>query len=384
MKKKNILNKFNELFEGEPLLVRSPGRVNLIGEHTDYNDGFVLPAGIEKEVVFAIRKNNSNVCRVYAADLDESFDFEVNRLEKSDKGWPNYLMGVVQQFQKRGKEIGGIDCVFGGDIPLGAGLSSSAAIECAMAYSLNELFDHGVNKFDLVKIGQRAENEFVGVQCGIMDQFASMFSQANKVIRLDCRTLEYEYFDFQMTDYKIVLCDTQVKHSLASSEYNNRRQECENGVAILKKHYPEVKALRDATLEMINARKAELGEIIYKRSKYVIEENQRVTDACEALQRNDFETFGKKMFLSHKGLSEEYEVSCKELDFLVEKARTDPNVLGARMMGGGFGGCTINLVKKDFVDEFVTKMEKAYKDELGLELKVYVDSISGGTSVVTN
>jgi len=382
MSAEKISLKFKELFGKEPMIVRSPGRVNLIGEHTDYNDGFVLPAAIDKEVVFAVAKNNTSECRLFAFDIDQSYTFSLSELAKSNKGWPNYLMGVVDQAIKAGKTIGGFDCVFGGNIPLGAGLSSSAAIECAMAFSLNELFDLGFSKFEMVKISQKAENEFVGVKCGIMDQFASMFGQKNKVIKLDCRTLDYEYFTFDMTGIKIVLCDTQVKHSLASSEYNTRRMECEQAVLALQKYDPSIKALRDATMETLNQRRGELGELVYKRAKYVVEENQRVADACEALNRNDHKKFGELMYLSHEGLSKEYEVSCRELDFLVEETREDDNVLGARMMGGGFGGCTINLVKEDYVEAFIQKMTNAYKKSLGLTLKVYTDSIANGTSVV--
>ena len=378
-----IKSKFSELFKGEPpLIVRSPGRVNLIGEHTDYNAGFVLPAAIDKEVVFAIAKNGTEECHLFSYDLNESFSFQPKNMSKSAQGWPNYLMGVVEQVQRLGKSVGGFNLVFGGDIPLGAGLSSSAAIECAMAFSLNQLFDLNIEKFDLVKLSQKAENEFVGVNCGIMDQFASMFGMSNHVIKLDCRSLEYQYFPFDMSDYKIVLCDTLVKHSLASSEYNTRRQECEMGVSIIQKYYTNVEALRDVTIEMLKAHREELGDVIYKRCKYVVEENQRVEDACLALKRNDHLTFGKKMYLSHRGLSEEYEVSCNELDFLVEQTRNDENVLGARMMGGGFGGCTINLVKKDYVDVFSEQMTVAYKSQLGLDLKIYVDCIADGTSVV--
>lgn len=382
MSKENIYSKFKELFGKDPLIVRSPGRVNLIGEHTDYNDGFVLPAAIDKAVIFAAARNNTSDCHLFSFDLNESHTFSLDEFSNSGKGWPNYLMGVADQVIKMGKLIGGFDCVFGGNIPLGAGLSSSAAIECAMAFTLNELFNLGLSKFEMVKLSQKAENDFVGVKCGIMDQFASMFGQKNKVIKLDCRSLDYEYFTFDMSGIKIVLCDTQVKHSLASSEYNTRRIECEQAVGILQKHDPEVKALRDVAMETINKYRDELGELVYKRAKHVVEENQRVTDACEALNRNDHKKFGELMYLSHEGLSKEYEVSCRELDFLVEETRNDDNVLGARMMGGGFGGCTINLVKEDYVDEFTKKMTNAYKKALGLTLKVYIDSIADGTSVV--
>ena len=361
------------------MLVRSPGRINMIGEHTDYNEGFVMPAAIDKEIVCAISPNYNNKCTLVAYDLDDAFAFDITRFKKSDKGWPNYIMGVVEQFQKRGLEIKGFDCVFGGNIPLGAGLSSSAALECAFAYSFNQMYGCGLTRLEIVKLAQAAENEFVGVQCGIMDQFASVHGKHDKVFRLDCRTLEYEYYDMKLDDYRLVLCDTGVKHSLASSEYNTRRQECETGVAILQQYYPEVHSLRDATVAQLDEHRDEIDDNIYRRCRYVIEENARVLECCEMLKQGDLEGFGENMYKTHEGLSKEYEVSCDELDFLYEKARQSGMVIGARMMGGGFGGCTLNIVKIDRLDEFISHMTKAYKEEMGLELKTYVVKIENGT-----
>ncbi len=378
-----IKEKFFELYKKEPLLVRSPGRVNLIGEHTDYNQGFVLPASIDKEVVCALAKNNSSICRFYAFDLKEKHEVDLSNLKKSEKGWPDYLMGVIEQVQKAGHEIDGFDCVIGGDIPLGAGLSSSAAIECAMVFGINELFQLNIDRLAMVKMAQMAENEFVGVKCGIMDQFASMFGEPESVIKLDCRTLEYEHFHFAMIVYSILLCATNVKHSLASSEYNTRRKECESGVALVQKKYSQVKSLRDVSLEMLQDMKDEMDPVVYKRCRYVIEENARLHAACEDLMQKNMQSFGERMYQSHYGLRDDYQVSCKELDFLVAQTEDDANVLGARMMGGGFGGCTINLIRKDYLDKFVTKMTNAYQRETNLELKIYVATIAKGSSVVT-
>jgi galactokinase len=380
--KNKIVNKFVELYKKEPLLVSSPGRVNLIGEHTDYNEGFVLPAAIDKKVVVALEKNSGSQCRFYACDVEESFHTNIHDLKKSDLRWPDYLSGVVDQLLINGHKISGFDVAFEGNIPLGAGMSSSAALECALIFGLNELFGLGLDRFEMVKLAQKAENEFVGVKCGIMDQFASMFGKKDHVVRLDCRSLGYDYFHFDMSNYLIVLCDTNVKHSLASSEYNTRRRECEKGVEILKKHNPDIQSLRDVTLEMIDRYKNEFDPVVFRRCRYVIEENNRVLQACDDLLRGDLHLFGEKMYLSHAGLRDDYEVSCKELDFLVDLTVDDPKVLGSRMMGGGFGGCTINLVEKDHIDEFIGKMSRAYQQGMNLELKVYVADISEGSGVV--
>jgi galactokinase len=377
---KDITEKFKELYNQEPIVVRSPGRVNLIGEHTDYNEGFVLPAAINKEIFFAMAPNQTNTLRVHAYDLDEHGEFDLDNIHRSDIGWANYLLGVIAQLQKAGYTVKGLDLVFGGNVPIGAGLSSSAAVECGMAFGLNEMFSFGIDKFTLVKMAQKAEHEYAGVMCGIMDQFASMFGKQNHAIKLDCRSLEYEYYNLDMQDYRIVLCDTQVKHSLASSEYNTRRQECEAGVAILHQHYPEVLSLRDATLEMLAQHRQELDPVVYRRCTYVVSENNRVEEACQDLEHGNMTAFGEKMYASHAGLQHDYEVSCPELDFLVEQAKQSEAVLGARMMGGGFGGCTINMVKVDTLDAFVEQMEQAYQQQFGIQLKTYIAEIVDGSS----
>lgn len=373
-----ISKTFAEKFNTSPSFYFAPGRINLIGEHTDYNDGFVLPAAIDKAIYFAAAKNEVNKLRLFSADYNEAFETNVDELKKTDVHWANYLIGVMAQFRKKGLEPGGIDCVFGGDIPLGAGLSSSAALECGFAICLNEEFDFGIDRSELILMAQKAEHEFAGVNCGIMDQFASTFGKDGHVVRLDCRSLDYQYFPLTNDDVEIILCDTKVKHTLASSEYNVRRSECESGVAVLQKKHASVKSLRDVTPEMLDTVKDEMQENVYKRCHYVVQEKIRVEEACEALEKSDFSTFGQRMYATHNGLSQEYNVSCKELDVLVDIAREDKNVLGARMMGGGFGGCTINLIKKGYAEQFIEKVKAEYLKKTGLETEIYRVKISDG------
>ncbi|KAA0994077.1 galactokinase [Dyadobacter sp. UC 10] len=361
---------------------RSPGRINLIGEHTDYNNGFVLPASVDKAVYFVISPREDNLVKLYAADLDETYSFSLDDLTKPAKSWPHYQIGIVEQIQKRGLEISGFQAAFGGNVPVGAGLSSSAALECCLLYALDEIFGLGLGRLDIVKMSQKAENEYVGVQCGIMDQFASAFGVSESVMRLDCRTLDLEYFPFPMDEYMIVLCDTSVKHSLASSEYNTRRLECEKGVEILKKYDPAIQSLRDASPELVEAHRDELGDVVYRRCKFITEEIQRVLDACELLVEGNLPAFGSKMYETHDGLQHEYEVSCPELDFLVLQTRNNPDVIGARMMGGGFGGCTINLVKKTTVDAFEEEMKVAYQKQYNIDLPCYRVKITDGTGEI--
>jgi galactokinase len=380
MEYKIIARKFGELFGNTPHLVRSPGRINLIGEHTDYNNGFVLPAAIDREVIFASRLNCSDQIRLYANDLDQSFRTDIASIKPSPKNWPNYVLGVVDQLNKSGFEIQGFDCVFGSDIPIGAGLSSSAAIECGMAWSLNSLLGFGIDKMDIALLAQKAEHEFAGVKCGIMDQFANLFGRENHVIRLDCRSLEYEYFPFVMDELEIILCDTRVKHSLAGSEYNTRRMECEEGVKILKKHYPEIKSLRDINAPTIRKHKNELPGKVYDRCLYVTEEIERVELACSDLVKKNMDSFGKRMYETHKGLSEQYEVSCRELDYLVDIARETGVARGARMMGGGFGGCTINLVEKKSAGHFIDEITEKYTRKMQKEPGIFRVAICNGTS----
>lgn len=381
---KKLILKFKELFSKNPLIIRSPGRINLIGEHTDYNEGFVLPAAIDKNIFFAIAPRDDKKCLLYAADLKDGFEFEINNFCKSEKIWPNYLMGVVDQLKKCKFEIKGFNCVFGGDIPIGAGLSSSAAIEAGLAFSLNEIFELNIEKINLVKLSQRAENEFVGVQCGIMDQFINIFGKENKVLKLDCRTLEYEYYPFELNDLQIVLCDTQVKHSLASGEYNTRRTQCEEGVRTLSKLDNKINSLRDVNLDFLNSHRSVLDFTIFKRCEYVIKENSRVDAACRDLEVGDIISFGQRMYESHEGLRDEYEVSCKELDTLVEIAFNHEAVSGARMMGAGFGGCTINLVKKDGLEDFKENITKKYSAQIGKSIKIYITRFESGTSIISD
>ncbi len=380
----SVRENFIELYKNDPLLILSPGRVNLIGEHTDYNEGFVLPAAVNKFIAIGLAKNDTHTAHLFARDFGQNFEFSVidNSYHKSDLGWPNYIMGVVEQLKKNGHNIDGFDCVFGGNIPIGAGMSSSAALEGGIIYGLSELFNLDIEPLDMVHFGQNAENQFVGVQCGIMDQFINIFGKENQALKLDCRTLEYDYFPFDNNDYHLVLCDSKVKHELSSSEYNIRRQQCEEGVRLLQKYDPEINSLRDVTSELLLKHKDEFDPVIFKRCDYVVNENKRVNMACEALKKNDFNALGMLMFESHNGLQHEYEVSCEELDILVEQAKTIDGLLGARMMGGGFGGCTINLVEKDKVHHFAEQIALKYNRVTGKDIAVYNTQIESGVSVI--
>lgn len=377
-----IRDVFLARFGETPLLVRSPGRVNLIGEHTDYNEGFVLPAAIDKATTVAVTRRKDSQIHLYAHDLQVAWNCPLENLQRSPLQWPDYVLGVVDQFQRMGLPLGGFNLVFGGDVPLGAGMSSSAALECAVAFALNEIFGWRLDRLTMVKAAQAAENQFVGVNCGIMDQFASMFGKANHVIRLDCRSLEYAYIPFHMDGFRIVLLDTNVKHSLGSSEYNVRRRQCETGVDMIRQHVSGVKSLRDADMAMLDRYVLPEDIEIYQRCRYVVEEKSRLLGACEDLERDDMEAFGEKMFQTHHGLSKLYEVSCPELDFLVAQVRAYPGVLGARMMGGGFGGCTINLVKEEVVEDLITEMSARYLEHTGKLMPAYVIKIGNGTEII--
>jgi galactokinase len=373
---------FEKSFGSSPQkIVLSPGRINIIGEHIDYNDGFVLPAAIDKVICFAFEKTNSDTSTIVAIDLDESFEINMeNPVTLNEVIWTNYFRGVLQQIQNKGLIIGNFNCVFSSTIPIGSGLSSSAALECGFLYGLNELFHLNITPVDLALMGQSAEH-WVGINCGIMDQFASVMGKENQVIKIDCRTLEYEYHKADFSDYSLVLFDSNVKHSLFTSAYNQRRQECEQGLAILTAHFPEVISFRNATEEQLLSIQDTMSEDVFKRSHYVIKEIKRVTLACEALDRGDILTLGQLLFDTHEGLSKEYEVSCAELDMIVDTLKQDPAVIGSRMMGGGFGGCTINLIKKGEEDAIKTKLTQLYQATFGIELKTYEVKISNGTSL---
>lgn len=378
-----VKKKYEELFNEKPLVFSSPGRINLIGEHTDYNMGFVLPAAINRAIYFAAQKRSDNICKIFSIDMDDSIEFSLNNIIKQGKQWSNYLLGTVDQLLKNGFKISGFNCVFGGDIPIGAGLSSSAALEAGLAFVINHIFNLNISKLNLVKIAQKAENEFVGVQCGIMDQYANIFGRAGNVLRLDCRSLEYKYFPFEYEDISVVLFDSNVSHSLASSEYNKRRKECNEGVAVIKREYQDVESLRDVSMEILVDFRSKMDEKIYKRCKYVVEENDRLLLACDALSEHDLKLFGALMYLTHEGLSKDYEVSCKELDYLVELTKENPAIYGSRMMGGGFGGCTINLIETDAVKSISEEISELYKKKFSRNVKIYDTKISSGTNLIS-
>jgi len=380
MKPQIIYDKFLGLFHEAPILVRSPGRINLIGEHTDYNEGFVLPAAIDKEIVLGVAPADSDNCKLYAADYEQLLEFKLEEIQKSGKSWHNYFLGVLDELGRRGIYLQPFNCVFGGDIPIGGGLSSSAALTCGFAYALNELFNLKLSKLEMVQICHQAENNFVGVHCGIMDQFANIFSRKDYVLKLDCRSLEYELIPFGFRDASLLLLDTQISHDLASSEYNLRRQQCETGLAEIKKIDNSVRSLRDVSPELLQEMKSKLHPVILKRCNYVVREIERVAQACEALKRNELNDFGQLMFETHAGLRDGFEVSCPELDFLVDTARSNTEVVGARLMGGGFGGCTINLVQERSSDKFISKIQRQYQSKFGKELKIYHVKIESGSS----
>lgn len=378
----SVRKAFTEAFKANPEhICLSPGRINIIGEHVDYNDGYVLPAAIDKYVCFAITTNDSDECTVIAQDLDEQITFNINdEVKPHEKMWVNFFYGVLYQIKEKAP-LSGFNIVFSSNVPMGAGLSSSAALECGFAYALNELYDLNLTKEEIALIGQKAEHTYVGVKCGIMDQFASVFGKEEHVILLDCNTLKYEYHKVDFKEYALLLLDSKVKHTLLTSGYNDRRNEVEAGLETIKKVYPAVKSFRDVTEYMVTAIQDELGAVNFKRCLFVVKEIKRVLDAVDAIEAHNFEKLGALMFETHHGLSENYEVSCEELDFMVNLVENDPNVLGSRMMGGGFGGCSINLVKKDAVEETIEKVSTAYKQKFNIDLEAYKIAISEGTTI---
>ena len=372
-----IRDKFASLYGEAGTLYTSPGRINLIGEHTDYNGAFVFPGAIDKAMVAEIRPNGTDRIRAFALDLGEAAEFGLKEEDAPQQSWARYIFGVCREIQKRGGKIAGFDTVFAGDVPLGAGMSSSAALESTFAFALDDLFSLGLTKWDMAKIGQATEHNYCGVKCGIMDQFASVFGKAGKLLRLDCKSFEYEEHPFDPKGYCLLLVDSCVKHELASSAYNKRRESCERVVAVLAKRYPEIKFLRDASFAQLEEVKNEVSEEDYKRAAYVIGEVERVLTVCEALDKGDYQTVGEKMYETHHGMSKLYEVSCEELDFLNDLAR-EFGVTGSRVMGGGFGGCTINLLKEELHDSFIAEVKKCYEAKYGIQPKFYDVVISDG------
>jgi galactokinase len=375
---KTIKDSFKTKFNLDPIMIFSPGRINIIGEHTDYNDGFVFPAAVDKGIFAAIQKSKSDTSMVYANDKNEIIQFSLNNLKPMAQGsWQNYILGVVSEIQNRSEKIGNFNLVFGGDIPGGAGMSSSAALENSVVFGLNEIFGLGLSKHDMILISQKAEHDYVGVKCGIMDQYASMFGVENNALLLDCRTVKPKPFQIDFKDHELLLINTNVKHSLSDSAYNDRRLVCETISKLLK-----VKAIRDVTEYDLETIKDQITPENYQKVLYVIQENERAVLASKAMQLHDLETLGKLIYASHDGLQNQYKVSCEELDFLVEQAKLNGHVLGARMMGGGFGGCTINLVKKNESENFKVQVYKAYKTEFSKECSICPVKLSEGTHII--
>ena len=375
-----VRSRFIKHFDGTTGSVyASPGRINLIGEHTDYNGGFVFPGAVDKGMIIEIKPNGEDKVKAYSIDLKDYVEFGLNEEDAPRASWARYIFGVCREMIKRGVEVKGFNTAFAGDVPLGAGMSSSAALESAYAYAINDLFgENKIDKFELAKVGQATEHNYIGVKCGIMDQFASVFGKEGSLMRLDCRSMEYQYFPFKPEGYRLVLVDSVVKHELASSAYNKRRESCEKVVKAIAQKHEGVEFLRDCTLEMLAEVKAEVSEEDYMRAEYVIEEIQRVLDVCDALEKSDYETVGQKMYETHHGMSKKYEVSCEELDFLNDVA-FDCGVTGSRVMGGGFGGCTINLVKNELYETFITTAKERFKEKFGRSPKVYDVVISDGS-----
>lgn len=376
-----VLEAFQNRFPGKPNVYYSPGRINLIGEHIDYNSGYVMPAAIDKGIYYAVAPNNTGNINFYALDFNEAYSIALTEVQKQDS-WKNYVLSVVNELLQSKQPIGGFDCVFGGDIPVGSGMSSSAAVEGGLAFALNDIFNLGMNRKDLALLCQRAEHNYPGVKCGIMDMYASLNGKKDSVILLDCETVTHEYFPFALADYTIVLINTKVHHSLASGEYNLRRKCCEEGLAILKQE-PGVHTFRDIeNVEVVEKYKAEMTEEVYACCTYVVEEIQRTKKAGILLQQNDLPGFGKLMYKTHEGLSSLYKVSCDELDFLTAMAKNDPAIIGARLMGGGFGGCTINIIKKEAAPQAVATITESYQKQFNILPEVYFVEISDGTNRV--
>lgn len=381
MNAQDLKNTFKRLFNVEPILVRSPGRINIIGEHTDYNGGFVMPAAIDKAIYVAISKREDDEIHLFSESYQQFDISSIKSLKKSENSWANYILGVADQLKERGHQLGGFNFYIDGDVPLGAGLSSSAAVECATGFALDQLFSLSVPKMDIALIAQKAEQTFAGVNCGIMDQFASVFGKKDQAIMLDCRSMKHIYIPLKLNGYKLLLLNTNVKHALADSAYNKRRSQCEQGVAWIKEHDPNVCTLRDVDLTMLETHVKPKDLEVYTKCSFVVKEIGRLLTAAEQLENGNLQGLGKLMFETHEGLSKDYEVSCKELDFLVEAVKPLDYVLGARMMGGGFGGCTINIVKEEKIADLIEELSSKYLLQFGLKLDSYTVQTDNGTSL---
>ncbi|MFN8253116.1 MAG: galactokinase [Ferruginibacter sp.] len=376
-----VLSEFEKRFNRQPNIYYSPGRINLIGEHIDYNSGYVMPAAIDKGIYYAVAPNNTSTIQFYALDFNESFSVELAAVQKND-GWRNYVLSVVNEYNIAGLSLKGFDCVFGGDIPVGSGMSSSAAVEGGLAYALNDIFELGLNRKELALLCQRAEHNYPGVKCGIMDMYASLNGKKDAVILLDCDAVTHRYFPFSQQDYKIVLINSKVHHSLASGEYNVRRRYCEEGLAVLKQE-PGVQTFRDIKdVSLVEKYRPQMSDDVFNCCKYVVEEIGRTQVGGALLQHNDLHGFGKLMYQTHEGLSKLYKVSCEELDFLVEAAAEKKDIIGARLMGGGFGGCTINIIKKESAAETAASISQSYQNRFNILPEVYFVQICDGTNLI--
>ena len=378
-----IKNKFEQNFSLNPLLIKSPGRINLIGEHTDYNMGLVFPATIDKSIIIAIAESKKKISQIYSVYFDEYLEIDFNNLKKQETGsWKNYVIGVVSGILNSTDKIENFNLVFGGDIPIGAGLSSSAALENGIVYGLNELFNLGLSKNEIMDISIAAEHDFAGVECGVMDQFANLNGKEENAILLDCSDLSFQHIPIRSDNYQFLLINTNVKHQLANSAYNERKLECRTGSLAIQNKYPQLETLSQANLKQLNSVKDNLSTEVFKRCLYVIEENGRVKASKTAIEERDWQSFGDLLFASHKGLSKLFEVSCTELDFLVDLAKEDKSVLGSRMMGGGFGGCTINLIRKDAIEKIISQTNKEYQLKFGISISTYAVNITEGTRII--
>lgn len=381
--KESISASFRDKYKQDATVtVKSPGRINIIGEHTDYNNGFVLPAAIDKYIYVALSERDDQELHLYSVDYNQYYKTDLSTSENDAPEWAKYIIGVAQLINNRTHKVRGFNLYLEGDVPLGAGLSSSAALSCATGFGINELFDCELSRIEIAQIGQQTEHEYIGLKCGIMDQFASVLGKDNHAIKLDCKSLTYEYVPLDWAEYEIILLNTNVKHNLASTAYNDRRNSCEQGVKWVKEQFPSIESLRDVTLEQLDTIVLPKDDDIYTKCRFIVQENQRLYDAVEAFKNNDMIQLGKLLYQAHWALSKEYEVSCPELDFLVSNTEKIDSVVGARMMGGGFGGCTINLIKKGHTEDFINTISPAYKENFNLELTPIKVKISNGTSML--